>query len=73
MELTISQVAAMLDVSPSFVLKEIESGRLLPTVRDGERRIDGEVALGYRAEQRRCTKAALMELTRLSREMGEAL
>jgi hypothetical protein len=57
----------------SFVIKEIEAGRLKCRLINRHRRIEFEELMRYKDEQKQRSSGALKQLNDLSQEMGEEL
>ena len=72
-QLTTQEAAAFLNVSPPFVIKEIEASRLACRLVNRHRRIEFEELLRYQSAQKQRSEDALKKLSKLSQEMGEAL
>lgn len=68
--LTVAQVRAMLGAADTYVAKILESGELPSTVVNGVRRIDLRDALAFRRAMKQREEEGLIEIVRLSEEMG---
>jgi len=69
-ELSTQEAAAFLNVSRSFVIKEMGEGRLKHRKVGLHRRIAFEDLQAYQAASREKSRAALDELARVSQEAG---
>lgn len=69
-ELTTQEVAAFLNVSRPFVIKEIEAGRLKCKKVNRHRRVEFEELKRYLEEQQRNSEEALQKLADLSEKLG---
>jgi excisionase family DNA binding protein len=70
LELTTQDVAAFLNVSRPFVVKEIDEGRLAHRKVGRHRRVAFEELLRYQARQREQTEQSLQRLADLGQELG---
>ncbi|MDR6202147.1 helix-turn-helix domain-containing protein [Paraburkholderia graminis] len=69
--MTVPEVAAMLNVTPKYVVKLIRDGKLRASVSaDGRHTVASRDAKAYRLEARRRGRKALEELARVSQEAG---
>ncbi|MDH6149550.1 MULTISPECIES: excisionase family DNA-binding protein [Paraburkholderia] len=69
--MTVAEVAALLNVTPAYVVKLITGGKLGATAdTDGTRAITRTDAEAYRLRARRRGREALEELARVSQEVG---
>jgi len=69
-ELTTQEVAAFLNVSRPFVIKEIEAGRLRCKKVNRHRRVEFEELKRYLEEQQSNSEEALQKLAELSGKLG---
>lgn len=70
LELTMTQAAEFLGVSPQFLVGVLERGEISYREAGCDRRVSVKDLLGYRQSMQAKSRAALDELARLSEETG---
>ena len=72
-ELTTLEAAAFLNVSRTFVIKEINEGKLQCRLINSHRRLEFQELVRYQVEQKKRSEEALKKIRNFSDEMGEEL
>ena len=72
-ELTTLEAAAFLNVSRTFVIKEINKGKLQCRLINSHRRLEFQELVRYQVEQKKRSEEALKKIRNFSDEMGEEL